>query len=57
MGVTYRCRSGRGGVAIGIAIAAIAVRAQGRRDGVGAQLGVAAGEKERVRESVRERES
>lgn len=43
---TYRCRGGRG-VAIGVAIgaAAIAVRVQGRRDGVGAQLGVAVGGK------------
>lgn len=45
--MTYRCRSGRGGVAIGIAIAAVTVRAQGRRDGVGAQLGVAKEERER----------
>lgn len=49
VGVTYRCRSGRGGVAIGIAIAAVTVRAQGRRDGVGAQLGVAKEERERER--------
>lgn len=54
-GVTYRCRSGRGGVAVGVAIAAVAVRVQGRRDGVGAQLGVAARESAREKERVSEK--